>query len=53
MLTPRPTTFYLGWDPGHFYLAYRTYLRPGYKPSILDGRSPGHWPQFSMTRRNW
>lgn len=39
MLVPRPTTFYLGWDPGHFYLAYRVYLRPGDKPSIHDGRS--------------
>jgi len=41
ILTPRPTTYYLGWDSGHFYLAFRTYLRPGYKPRISDGRSQG------------
>lgn len=40
-LIPRPTTFFLAWDPGHFYLAYRVYLRPGYKPNIPNGRSPG------------
>ncbi len=41
IMIPRPTTYYVGWDPGHFYLAFRTYLRPGYKPAIYDGRSPG------------
>ena len=40
-LVPRPTTYFLAWDAGHFYLAYRVYLRPGYKPTIRDGRSPG------------
>jgi hypothetical protein len=40
-LHPRPTTYFLAWDPGHLYLAYRTYIRPGYKPAIRDGRSPG------------
>ena len=40
-LVPRPTTFYLGWDPGHLYFAYRTYIKPDYKPAIRDGRSPG------------
>jgi len=41
VLVPRPTTFYLGWDPGHLYFAYRVYLRPDSKPAIRDGRSPG------------
>lgn len=40
-LIPRPTTYFLAWDPGHIYLAYRTYVREGYKPGIIDGRSPG------------
>ena len=25
-LLPRPTTFYLGWDPDHLYFAARTYI---------------------------
>ncbi len=41
LLVPRPTTFYLGWDRQHFYLAARTYIRKGYKPRIRDGRSDG------------
>jgi len=41
VLLPRPTTFYLAWDPEHLYFACRTYLRPGYKPRIPAGRSPG------------
>ncbi len=40
-LIPRPTTFYLAWDPGHLYFAVRTYVRPGYKPRIPNGRSDG------------
>ena len=40
-LIPRPTTFFVTWDPEHLYLACRTYLKPGYKPHIRDGRSPG------------
>ncbi|MBM3880829.1 MAG: hypothetical protein FJ387_14115 [Verrucomicrobia bacterium] len=40
-LLPRPTTFFLGWDPDHLYFACRTYLRPGYKPNVPAGRSPG------------
>jgi len=42
VLIPRPTTYYLAWDSGHLYLACRTYLRPGYKPAIKDGRSDGN-----------
>jgi hypothetical protein len=30
-IIPRPTTYFLGWDAGHLYLACRTYLRPGYR----------------------
>jgi len=41
ILIPRPTTFLLGWDSGHLYFACRTYLKPGYKPNIQKGRSPG------------
>ena len=41
ILLPRPTTYYLAWDPGHLYFACRTYIRPNYKPGIRDGRSPG------------
>ncbi|MBM4041322.1 MAG: hypothetical protein FJ290_22700 [Planctomycetes bacterium] len=41
VLLPRPTTFFLAWDPGHLYLACRTYVRAGYKPGIRDGRSQG------------
>ena len=26
-LLPRPTTFYLGWDPEHLYFAARTYIK--------------------------
>lgn len=40
-LIPRPTTFYLGWDPQHIYFAARAYVRPGSKPSINVGRSQG------------
>jgi hypothetical protein len=40
-LIPRPTTFYLAWDPGHLYFAARAYVRPGYKPRIPNGRSDG------------
>ena len=40
-LIPRPTTYFVAWDPKHLYLACRTYLKPGYKPFIRDGRSPG------------
>jgi len=49
MLVPRPTTYYLAWDPGHFYLAFRTYIRPGYKPTIPEGRSPGLASVFDDT----
>ena len=38
-LVPRPTTFYLAWDEGHLYLAYRVYLRSNYKPRVR-GRAP-------------
>lgn len=41
VLIPRPTTFYLAWDPDHLYLACRTYLRPGYRPAIWNGREDG------------
>ena len=40
-LLPRPTTFYLGWDPEHLYFAARTYLKPSFKPNISVGRSQG------------
>ncbi|MGA2620043.1 MAG: glycoside hydrolase domain-containing protein [Thermoguttaceae bacterium] len=40
-LISRPTTFFLGWDPGHLYFACRTYVRPNSKPRIQDGRSEG------------
>ncbi len=40
-LLPRPTTFYLGWDPDHLYFAARTYIRPGAKPTVPAGRSQG------------
>lgn len=40
-LLPRPTTFYLGWDPDHLYFAARTYIKPGFKPNIAVGRSQG------------
>ncbi len=40
-LLPRPTTYYLAWDPGHIYLACRTYLRPGVKPAVYGGRADG------------
>ena len=42
LLVPRPTTFFLAWDPGHLYFACRAYLRPNDKPSIRDGRSQGN-----------
>jgi hypothetical protein len=41
MLIPRPTTFLFAWDAGHLYFACRTYLRPGHKPQITNGRSQG------------
>lgn len=41
VLIPRPTTFFLAWDPEHIYLACRTYLKPGYKPHVPNGRSDG------------
>ena len=40
-LLPRPTTFYLGWDPDHLYFAARTYIKPGHKPVVTAGRSQG------------
>ena len=40
-LLPRPTTFYLGWDPEHLYFAARTYIKPGHKPAVTAGRSQG------------
>jgi hypothetical protein len=40
-LLPRPTTFLFSWDPGHLYFACRTYLKPGYKPLVPNGRSQG------------
>ena len=40
-LLPRPTTFYLGWDPEHIYFAARTYIKPGHKPAVTAGRSQG------------
>ena len=40
-LLPRPTTFYLGWDPERIYFAARTYVKPGYKPNVTVGRSQG------------
>jgi len=40
-LLPRPTTFFLGWDPDHLYFACRTYIRPGFKPTVSVGRSQG------------
>jgi hypothetical protein len=42
LLIPRPTTFYFGWQPEAMYFACRTWLRPGYKPMVPDGRSPGN-----------
>ncbi len=38
-LYARPTTFYLGWDPGHLYMAVRVWVKPGYKPAV-SGREP-------------
>jgi len=40
LLVPRPTLFFLAWDPGHLYLACRTWVMPGYKPRV-GGREPG------------
>ncbi len=40
-LLPRPSTFYFAWDPDHFYMACRVYLKPGYKPNTWNGRSEG------------
>jgi len=40
LLVPRPTTFFLAWDPDHLYLACRTWVMPGYKPRV-SGREPG------------
>ena len=42
LLIPRPTTFYFGWQPEALYFACRTWLRPGYKPLVSNGRSPGN-----------
>ncbi len=41
LLIPRPTTFFFGWQPEAMFFACRTYLRPGYKPMVSDGRSAG------------
>jgi hypothetical protein len=41
LLLPRPSTFFLGWDEKHLYMAARSYVRPGWKPRIRDGRSDG------------
>jgi len=38
-LIPRPTTYFLSWDEGHFYWACRTWVMPGYKPRVR-GRAP-------------
>ena len=40
-LIPRPTTFYLGWDPENIYFAARTYIKDGHKPNVSVGRSQG------------
>ncbi|MGD0089189.1 MAG: glycoside hydrolase domain-containing protein [Planctomycetota bacterium] len=39
-LIMRPTTYFIGWDPGHVYIACRTWIMPGYKPRV-GGRAPG------------
>jgi len=41
-LLPRPTTWFLAWDPGHLYFACRTYLKPGYRFTVREGRSDGN-----------
>ncbi|MEI6970845.1 MAG: glycoside hydrolase domain-containing protein [bacterium] len=41
ILLPRPTTFYLAWDPEHLYMACRIYLRANYKPKVTSGRTQG------------
>lgn len=41
LLVPRPSTFWLGWDKGHLYLACRVYIRPGYRLRVPAGRSEG------------
>ncbi|MBC2603184.1 glycoside hydrolase domain-containing protein [Puniceicoccus vermicola] len=41
LIIPRPGSFYLAWDPEHIYMAFRTYIREGYKPEIAAGRSQG------------
>ncbi len=40
LLVMRPTTYYLAWDADNIYLACRTWIMPGYKPSV-GGRAPG------------
>jgi len=42
LLIPRPTTFFVAWDPEHLYFACRTYLKPGYKFRVKEGRSEGN-----------
>ncbi len=39
VLYVRPTTFWLGWDADHIYMAMRIWVKPGYKPCTV-GRSP-------------
>ncbi len=41
ILLPRPTTFYFAWDANHLYFACRTYVKPGYRFVIREGRSDG------------
>ncbi len=40
VLIARPTTYYLAWDAENLYMAIRTWVKPGYKPSAR-GRQPG------------
>jgi hypothetical protein len=39
-ILPRPTTFWLGWDDDHLYLACRAWMRPGMTKPNVGGRSP-------------
>ncbi len=44
-LIARPTTYFLAWDDEHLYLAFKTWVKPGYKPSV-GGREPGSASAF-------
>lgn len=45
LLIMRPTTYFLGWDAEHLYVACRTWVMPGYKPRV-NGRVNGKADTF-------